>query len=155
MTVKTNSATAVDMVEVVRGVLRDIWGGANPDALEKLVHPDYVRHDTYAPGIVKHSGLRKVVKIYRDAFPDMAFYLLDDSLCVGEDRVAAQYWVEGTHRAKLLQIEPTGRSVLFKGTGIWRIEDGRLAEDWHSYDTQTLFTALGCIPCMGEMLEDH
>jgi len=144
-----------ELIDAVRKALKDVWSGGRPDAVEECFTPDYVRHDPYAPGIVKHAGIRKLVKTYRDAFPDMEFNLIDESLCVGRDRVAAKYWVEGTHRAKLLQIETTDRAVLFTGTGIWRIVDGRVAEDWHNYDTQTFFTALGILPCVGHMLEDH
>ena len=155
MATATQTQKGQELVEVVRRLLRDVWSGKNPDAMEECVSENYVRHDTYAPGIIKHAGLRKMVKIYRDAFPDMEITLVEDSITASEDRVAAQYWIEGLHREKLLQIEPTNRRILIMGTGIWRIEDGKVAEDWHTVDTQTMFTALGILPCVGEMLEDH
>lgn len=151
----TQTAVATDLVKVVKRVLRDVWSGENPDALEDLYDPEYARHDPYAAGIVSHAGVRKLVKIYRDAFPDMQIELNDDSLCVGPDRVAAQYYIQGTHLGKFLQIEPTNRTLLLTGTGIWRMKGGRLAEDWHNFDSQTFFTALGCLPCIGGLLEDH
>ncbi len=149
------TAAATDLEKVVRRVLREIWAGENPDALEELYTPDYVRHDPAAPGIVSHAGVRKLVKIYRDAFPDMRITLKDESICYGSDRLSAQYWIEGTHTGKFFQIEPCHRGLSIQGVGIWRIKDGRLAEDWHTFDAQTFFTALGCLPCIGELLEDH
>ncbi len=154
--ITTQSHTSTELVNTVRRILADVWSGKNPDALEELYSPNYVRHDPYAAGIVSHAGIRKLVKIYRDAFPDLTIELIDESLCVGENRVAAQYWISGTHTGKFLQIEPANRSVLFTGTGVWRMDDeGRLEEDWHNFDTQTFFTALGILPCIGEFLEDH
>jgi predicted ester cyclase len=43
-------------------------------------------------------------------------------------------------------IPPTGKAVTLSRIDIWRVENGKLAEHWDSFDLHDLLTQLGAIP---------
>jgi predicted ester cyclase len=49
----------------------------------------------------------------------------------------------GTHRGKLLDVEPTGKGVVYVGAAIFHQRDRRIEDGWVVGDTQGLWKALG------------
>jgi predicted ester cyclase len=99
--------------------------------------------DCYAPDFVDHvgrleyrglDGVRRSTALYRELFEDLAFEVLDQ---VAEgDRVASRWVMTGTNR---------GRRVRLTGITISRLRDGRIVEDWSTFDSGELVRALGAI----------
>jgi len=54
------------------------------------------------------------------------------------DRVAVRYVGTGTHRASMLGEAPTGRTIQLHGITVFRLADGRIAEDWEALDYDDL-----------------
>jgi predicted ester cyclase len=48
----------------------------------------------------------------------------------GDDRVAVRYVEGGTHAGDFIGLPATGKQVLWPGIGIFRVEDGKIAEEW-------------------------
>lgn len=66
---------------------------------------------------------------------------------IGEgDMVAARWSVRGTHSGELMGIPPTGREVVWKGSSIYRLENGKITEEWFHDDTVGLMRQIGAIP---------
>ncbi len=42
----------------------------------------------------------------------------------------------GTHRGKVLDVEPTGKRVVYVGAAIFHLRDGRIEDGWVVGDTQ-------------------
>jgi steroid delta-isomerase-like uncharacterized protein len=106
------------------------------DAVDQIFAPDYVRHD---PSDLLHEvGVEEYKAAFarlRRAFPD-AHWTIEDLLEDG-DKVVARVSFRGTHEGSLFNIPPSGAVVTYPIMGIYRIENGRIAEDWH------IFHALG------------
>jgi steroid delta-isomerase-like uncharacterized protein len=104
------------------------------DWMKELLTTDYVHH-TNADELSADQFVRGAEWILA-GIPDFRIQLLD---LVGEaDRVAARYVGTGTHQASLLGETPTGRTIRVHGITIYRIEDGRIAEDWEALDYDDL-----------------
>jgi predicted ester cyclase len=78
------------------------------------------------------GGVRRSTELYRLLFADLAFEVVDQ---VAEgDRVASRWVLTGSNR---------GRRVQLWGITISRLRDGRIAEDWSTFDTLELIRQLG------------
>ena len=106
---------------------------------ESLMAPGYVRHRAglvHLAELFDGSG-----KVEDDAMPDREFVLLD--LTAKGDRVFGIWRVVGTHTGTLAGVPATGRQVDVLEVGVWRCEDGRIAEGWFFVDELGLLRQLG------------
>jgi steroid delta-isomerase-like uncharacterized protein len=123
----------------------ELWENGDLDALEEVVAPDSVDHDAYNPyGQEGLEGARKTLAMYREAFPDTRF-TIEDQLAEG-DKVVTRWTATGTHEGELMGMEPTGKKATVTGITIDRIEGGKIAEGWTSWDTLGLMQSIGAIP---------
>lgn len=74
------------------------------------------------------------------AFPGIQARI-DDIFSAG-DRVAVRLTFQGTHKGEFLGIPATGRDVEYSSIELYRVADGKLAEEWISSDTATLMRQL-------------
>ena len=140
-------------IDVVRKALTEFWSEGKVDLVKDIYSPKYKRNDAQAPGVSGHQGIVELVDIFREAIPDLRFTIIDETITAADNRVALHYWMEGTHENTLFNIAPTGRGFMISATSIFKVEDGKIVEDWHSYDMLTFFQALGAIPSMADHLE--
>jgi len=57
---------------------------------------------------------------------------------------------EGTQQGELLGIPPTGKQARFAGMSIFRLAEGKIAEQWEEWDKLDLMRQLGVIPSSGQ-----
>ncbi|MFI7579826.1 ester cyclase [Kocuria kalidii] len=76
------------------------------------------------------------VEMMLRAFPDLHAEILD--VFGEEDRVAVRLMFRGTHRGEFQGVAPTGREVRYGSIELYRVTDGRLAEEWIASDIETL-----------------
>ena len=86
----------------------------------------------------------EVVGRFYSAFPD--FHGTIDIEVADNNWVAATGTITGTHRGDWFNIPPTGRRVEMRYSDFWRIESGRLAENWVMIDHVDLLRQLGVDP---------
>jgi steroid delta-isomerase-like uncharacterized protein len=123
----------------------EAWETGDLDRLDDLIAPDAVDHDPYNPhGSEGLEGFKKTITMYREAFPDTQF-AIEDQIAEG-DRVVTRWTATGTHEGELMGAAPTGKKASVTGIGIDRIEDGKIAEVWVSWDTLGMMRNLGLIP---------
>ena len=91
-------------------------------------------------------NLTDLLKSYEDtfaAFPDARIGTL--YVRIAEDNyVASAYSWEGT-------FAPTGTKVQFNVVNLCRIENGKIAEVWHVWDSFNVMQQVGAIPVQGEL----
>jgi predicted ester cyclase len=63
--------------------------------------------------------------------------------------VAARYMVQGTHRGEFLGIPGSGRRVTIQAVESYRLDGGKLAEQWVVMDALGLLQQLGAVPGPG------
>ncbi len=100
--------------------------------------PDFVRHRAGFAHLAELFGGSG--KVEDDSMPDREFVLLD--VTAKQDRVWAIWRVVGTHTGELSGIPPTGRRVDVTEVGLWRCEDGLIAEAWFFADDLGLLRQL-------------
>jgi steroid delta-isomerase-like uncharacterized protein len=123
----------------------------NLDAVDEILAPNYVRHDPNP--LLEEAGPEKYKQAFtrlRHAFPD-AHWTLEDVLVDG-DKVTGRWTFHGTHEGPFFEIPPSGKRVTYPIIGIYRIEDGKIAEDWHIFHALGLWQQL--IPEIGDLIKN-
>jgi steroid delta-isomerase-like uncharacterized protein len=120
-------------------VWEEAWHGGDLERMEELFAPDFVRHD---PGRELHGPEenRLFIKGLRAAFPDLHFTVLDQ-IAEG-DKVAVRFRFQGTHLGDFQGVPPTRKQVTYSGILIYRIANGKIAEQWTELDLLGLLEQL-------------
>ena len=113
----------------------------------QLVAADFVRHFPGQPPIEGLEAYRQFGTVYFSAFPDLQ--ITPEDLIAEGDKVTMRYDWRGTHKGELMGIPPTGKQVITSGISILRVVDGKIAEQWDSFDNLGMLQQLGVIPTMG------
>ncbi len=128
-----------------RSIVEQAWAAVQAhdwDAMSGLFATDYVRHTDN--GALSFPAFRQLLQEEHAAFPDTRFELTD--FISGFDRVAFRWASAATHLGPYLDVPPTHRQVRASGITISRIEAGKIAEDWTSWNKHELLATLGIIP---------
>jgi len=130
---------------VIRRFL-DAWNERRADVFDELVAPDVVRHCEATPGLEVRS-LAQVKEFLRQdtaVFPDSVQTI---KLILAEgDLVAAWTTYEGTQQGQMGPFPASGRRARFDFGSVFRMENGRIAEWWVTWDNLTVLRALGHLP---------
>jgi hypothetical protein len=109
----------------------------------------------YATEVVFHSGTGETIcglKDYKrhnselyDAFPDV-HWAIDDVIVEGNKR-ATRFTLTGTHKGAFRGMPATNKRVTIRAISIIHLSaDGKIAEEWHMYDTMGMMQQLGVAP---------
>ena len=90
------------------------------------------------------AGPLAASKLVRAAIPDLSCEI--EQMIVAGDRVVAHLRFRGHFTGHFGQIQGQGQTINFIATDIYRVADGRIAENWHIEDNLTLRQQLGLIP---------
>lgn len=132
---------------IVQRYFDDVRNQRNRASVSQIFADDVAIHvDTpWGDKIVRGIGpIHQALQAYLIAFPDLQF-VIEDQIAEG-DKVATHWRARGTHNGALLGHAPTGKQVLFGGTDIFRIANGRIAEGWTHYDRLVILQQIGAIP---------
>lgn len=122
----TNTATVLYFIQ-------KFWNEHNLAGFENTHSLEIIAHDPAIPGHPSPYNMYKhVCLLYLAAFPD--FRVTIGNIIAEADKVAVRWTVNGTHMGALMGVPPTGRPVEFTGTTIHRLADGKIVENWWSYD---------------------
>ena len=124
-----------DPEEVVRAYF-DAWSEGDGEAMRDLVSDDYQAHVHALDGTEERDAdqLITVVDSHAKAFSEVE-YELHEVLC-HDDCVAVRATMHACH-------EETGREAEMDGIAILRLDGGRIAEEWSSWDYLGLANQLG------------
>jgi predicted ester cyclase len=121
----------------------DAWNSRRPDEFDKLIMPDVVRHCDATPGIEARS-LREIKEFLAQdtaIFPDSMQTI---KLLIAEGNyVAAWVAYEGTQHGPMGPLPPTGRKAQFDFGAMFRIDAGKIAEWWVTWDNMKILRSLG------------
>lgn len=87
---------------------------------------------------------RKNAEAFFSAFPDMQ--IEEQDMFANDDKVAVRLRFTGTHAGEFLGNPPTGKRVDYQSYELYRIEDGKIAEEWICSDMLTILTQVGAFP---------
>ncbi|HEV8419788.1 MAG TPA: ester cyclase, partial [Actinomycetota bacterium] len=109
--------------------------------------PDFVSHQHSHPhgprDVHGREAVKSFVREFREAFPDF-HDTVEDQIAEG-DTVVTRFTSMGTQKGRLMGIEPTQKHARWMGISIDRIVDGRITENWVSWDMLGMLQQLGAV----------
>jgi steroid delta-isomerase-like uncharacterized protein len=139
----------VEMIEANKKLVRAFADAGNRNDLEAfdtLLAADFVRHCEATPDIA--VATRDEFKLFYEetakTFPDQQMTL--DTLVAEGDRVAFWGTFSGTQEGQMGPFPPTGRQLVSEIGGMFRIEAGKIAELWVTWDNLAGLVQLGLFP---------
>jgi steroid delta-isomerase-like uncharacterized protein len=132
--------SAAENKAMVRRVFEQALNAGDDAVLDELLAADYINHDMPAPASGP-EGFKQVIAQFRAAFPDMAV-TIEDEFADG-DLVGTRGRFTGTHQGDFMGIPASGMPIDIKYIDLWRVRDGKLAENWVQMDTAGLMQQIG------------
>ena len=111
---------------------------------KNYMHPAMVRHRWGFASLADITGMKDGAGYDARTCSDRVDTIED--LIAKDDRVWAVWTMRGTHTGQLFGIPATGRPIEVLETGIWRLQDGLVAEAWFFGDELRLLRQLGVRP---------
>lgn len=133
---------AIDICSPARRLVREVHDGGDLAVLDEILTDDFVEH-SLPPGFPANvEGLRALYPQLRTAFPDVQ-HTIDIEL-VDRNYVVHHCHGRATNSGPLFHGEPpTGRSVVWAETHIYRMQDERIAEHWGVVKVDSILAQLG------------
>jgi steroid delta-isomerase-like uncharacterized protein len=126
---------------LVRRFVDEVQSGGNIDAIDELCSPEFVNHSAPPEVPSNREGVKQVMAMFRQAFPD-SYFTVEDMVAEG-DKVATRKTFHGTHQGEFMGIPPTGLEVSTGLIDIVRVADGKVVEHWSMGDTLGMMQQLG------------
>jgi steroid delta-isomerase-like uncharacterized protein len=134
---------------LTRRWFKELWSKGNLAVADEIVAANYTNNDPAAPMPGEgREGLKKHVMMYRTAFPDLQIPI--DDITADANKVTVRWTASGTHKGELMGIAPTGKTMSVAGISILRIANGRIAEQWVTWDTLGMLRGIGAVPPLGQ-----
>lgn len=133
--------------EFLRTWFDEVWNKGRAEAIDELASKDWVGHGLNlpdSPGLSYIDRFKLLYHDYRRAYPD-ASISVGCTLTEG-NLVAAHCTLKATHTGDGFGLQATNRPIQFSGTVIARIENGKIAESWETWDFLGMYDQLGLRP---------
>ncbi|HET7036988.1 MAG TPA: ester cyclase [Thermomicrobiaceae bacterium] len=130
-----------------RTLLGELFAAVDAQDLGRVrscLAPGFQAHAPGAPGPLDADGYCSWMNGFFGAFPDVSHTL---EIALAEDgKAAARLTIRGTNRGSLQGMPPTGRPVEIASHNLFRITDGKIAEQWIQADFAGMLRQLGVMP---------
>lgn len=106
-------------------------------------------------------GTKRGLQQFQDNWQRPFQAAFTDKVCVDEARLFMGEWAaafgrqEATHSGAFMGIEPTGNRVVIRYMDFWKVEDGRIADNWVMVDFPDILAQLGVDVFNGEGWEAY
>ena len=113
--------------------------------VDELTAPNYVYHNPANPEVRTHEEHKQKVLVgLRTAFPDLKI-VIEDTIAEG-NKVVIRFTFRGTHKGEYAGIAPTNKRIEFTAINIFRLADGKVAEQWVESNPLSMLLQLGVVP---------
>ncbi|NTU80456.1 MAG: ester cyclase [Chloroflexales bacterium] len=130
-----------------KAIVRRYLEARDPDRSDEIVTANFRGHLPGNPEPLDRAGHRQLLSTFYSAFPDL-HPVIEEQL-VEDDRVATRLTWYGTHQGPFQGIPPTGKQIAMAMIRIDHIVNGKVAENWVSFDALGLLQQLGAAPAPG------
>lgn len=135
--------TEDENADLIRRWYEDVWNQGDVSGLEAFIAPGHTHHRVLNRQASGAEARKQTVQQWRAAFPDLS--TTPDFLLTDDDIVVARWLATGTQDGPWEDLAPTGRTVTWTGNTIFRIECGRIAEEWSEAASLSFFQQLGVL----------
>jgi steroid delta-isomerase-like uncharacterized protein len=106
----------------------EVWNQAKYELIDEIYTEDFACHFIDGLESTGREALREFISGHRESFPDWTEEVMD--VVADGDRVVSRYQSTGTHQGAFQGIAPTGKRVCIPEVSIYRLENGKIAEQW-------------------------
>lgn len=130
--------------KLVRRCFEEGFNQGDMSVIDQCLAKDYVYREATIGEKRGPQGWKEIFQLYKTAFPDCRLKI-DEQIAEG-DKVVTRWTARGTQRGSLLGIAPTNKSVTVQGVIISHIRDGKIVEEFETYDAWGMFRQMGSMP---------
>jgi predicted ester cyclase len=136
MATKDNLAVIQHFMEIMEnGKLAEV---------DQIIAPNWVNHDPTLPPMQGLEGARQLANLYHSAFSNIKTHF-EDTLGEG-DKVAIRFRFTALNSGPFLNMPATGKTVDILATGIFKVVNGKLTDNWVNLDSLGMMQQLGFVP---------
>lgn len=119
----------------------EFWNSGDEHYARQALADDFVDRTLPAGRAQGVSGPLQASKVFHAAVPDLRVEVM--SLLAVGDRVNLQLHFRGHFTGRFGGRQGQGQPIDFQAFDLYRVENGRIAENWHLEDNLTLLRQLG------------
>jgi predicted ester cyclase len=115
---------------IARRFFDEIFNQGKFQVFDEICAPNFVNH-----GLHRNSSLQEdqsAARQEKQLVPDL--HMTVDMIIAEDDLVTVLWTARGTNTGGAGAFPPTGAKIEVRGTTIWRIADGKIREEWSSFD---------------------
>jgi predicted ester cyclase len=129
-----STAQKVDIDKNIAAVKKyhEIWSNGNIEELDKIIVPNFKSHFIGGFEYQGIDGAKNSVLETKKAFPDWKEEIVD--IIAQDDKVVTRYHSTGTQFGNWDGIDSTGNKVDIYEASIYRLEKGKIVEQWGFWD---------------------
>lgn len=135
---------SVENEALARRFFEELCNQRNGAVADEIVGADYVSHGPQAPPAEGPAGVRARIALYQDALE--GHWDVQEVFSGSDDRVVVRWIGRGTHTGELMGVPATGATIACDATTIFRIAEGKIAEEWTVWDALGLLQQIGAVP---------
>jgi predicted ester cyclase len=113
-----------------------VWSNGQVAELEKILAPDFICHFINGIEWKGIEGANNSITSHRTSFPDWKEEIVD--MISEGDKVVTRYKSTGTQNGAFNGLDSSGNKVTIYETSIYRIANGKIAEQWGFPDAVSL-----------------
>lgn len=133
-----------DHAAVARRFYDEVMSKGDLDALDEIIHDDFVEHENVPPGMpTDKNAPRAFVSMFRTSFPDFTA-TIEDMIQQG-DKLVVRSRMSGTHQGEFMGVPPSGKSFDITAIDIVEFRDGKCVAHWGVTDTAAMMEQLGMV----------
>jgi steroid delta-isomerase-like uncharacterized protein len=134
--------TPLDNTQIVLRFIEECWNAGRTDMVVQNLASNVRIHDPVFPNLtVGANNMRQHIEACRRGFPDIKFQIEDT---ISERNEVVVHWTaRGTHEGDFLGMQPTYRPAVVTGTSIYRLNSGKIVEQWAHWNLMTMMEQLG------------
>lgn len=126
---------------IVREFIETAFNQHEADKAAASLTPDMKWHGGTLGTVEGRENVAGLVRTIVDALPDL--HNVEQDIMAERDIVAVRAVVEATHEGDLLGIPASGRHVQWDAVDVYRVADGKIAEEWAADDLLAFVYGVG------------
>jgi steroid delta-isomerase-like uncharacterized protein len=115
---------------VARRVFEEIFNQGRFQVADEIYAHDFVNHGLHRDADLQED--QAAVHWEKAVLPDLTMTV--DKMVAGDDLVTVVWTARGTNTVSAGGLPATGATVELRGITVWRIVDGKIREEWTSFD---------------------
>jgi len=117
-----------------------VWNEGTYENLNDILTPDFVCHYLTSEEWTGIEDSKKAISDWRAIFPDWDEEIVD--IIQEKDKVVTRYKATATHTKRYEGIDSTGAKIEIYEVSIYRIHNGKIAEQWCFPDDPSIKTQI-------------